>query len=88
MTENFEQAWVLLGVGMIAVFAVLMLVVLIGNSLIIISNRFFQESSGLHNAGESLQENISPSKVAAIVAGIKRVTGGRGEVLDIKRKDK
>jgi oxaloacetate decarboxylase gamma subunit len=85
MTEYFNQAWVLLGVGMLTVFAVLMFVVLIGNFIILFINRFFP-NTGIVTVGKNIQGRLEASKVAAVVAAVKQVTGGRGSVIDIKKK--
>lgn len=86
MTESFDQAWVLLGVGMVTVFSVLLLVVLIGNTLISLVNRFMPDSSSPKTEESDSKGDISSSKMAAIVAGVKNVTGGRGSVDEIRKK--
>jgi len=86
MTESFDQAWVLLGVGMVTVFSVLLLVVLIGNTLIFLVNRFVPDESSPKMDNEDSAKDIDFSKMAAIVAGVKKVTGGRGSVDEIRKK--
>lgn len=86
MTESFDQAWVLLGVGMVTVFTVLLLVVLIGNGIVLFVNRFFPESESGKPGNAVSTSAIHPSKVAAIVAGVKNVTAGRGNVVEIRKK--
>jgi Na+-transporting methylmalonyl-CoA/oxaloacetate decarboxylase gamma subunit len=86
MTESFDQAWMLLGVGMVTVFSVLLLVVLIGNSLVWFVNRFLPEESKKNAGNMESKEDNNASKVAAIVAGVKNVTGGRGSVVEIRKK--
>jgi oxaloacetate decarboxylase gamma subunit len=86
MSESFDQAWVLLGVGMVTVFSVLLLVVIIGNTLIFFVNRFLSGDSSGPPADQTGKGDIHPAKVAAIVAGVKNVTGGRGNVIDIRKK--
>jgi Na+-transporting methylmalonyl-CoA/oxaloacetate decarboxylase gamma subunit len=85
MTESFDQAWVLLGVGMVTVFTVLLLVVLVGNILILLVNRFTPDTSSAKTGGDDSKGDISSSKMAAIVAGVKNVTGGRGSVVEIRK---
>ncbi|MFO8001217.1 MAG: OadG family transporter subunit [Marinilabilia sp.] len=84
MAESFNQAWILLGVGMITVFTVLLLVVLIGNAVIAFVNRYFPEPPQL--SGAKPDKKSEASKMAAIVAAVKRVTGGKGNVVEIHRK--
>ncbi|WP_291860049.1 OadG family transporter subunit [Marinilabilia sp.] len=88
MTESFNQAWVLLGVGMVTVFTVLLLVVLIGNGLVLFVNRFLPESESGKPGNAGFKSAIHPSKVAAIVAGVKNVTAGRGNVVEIRKNKK
>jgi Na+-transporting methylmalonyl-CoA/oxaloacetate decarboxylase gamma subunit len=84
MAENFDQAWVLLGVGMLTVFFILLLVVILGNGIILFINRFFFEP--LSNLSSQNSNEISHSKMAVIVAAVKQVTGGKGKVVKIQRK--
>ncbi len=86
MTESFDQAWMLLSVGMVTVFTVLLLVVLIGNTLIFLVNRFMPDESNPQTKREDPNKDIDFSKMAAIVAGVKKVTGGRGNVEEIRKK--
>jgi oxaloacetate decarboxylase gamma subunit len=86
MSESFDQAWVLLGVGMVTVFSVLLLVVIIGNTLIFFVNRFLSGDSSGPPPDQTGNGAIHPAKVAAIVAGVKNVTAGRGNVIDIRKK--
>ncbi|MGQ1890548.1 OadG family protein [Thermophagus sp. OGC60D27] len=85
MEAYFEEAWILLGVGMLTVFAVLFLVVLVGNSIILFVNRFFpgDEKENRKNINKS---GMSSSQLAAIVATVSHVTGGRGTIVDIRKK--
>jgi Na+-transporting methylmalonyl-CoA/oxaloacetate decarboxylase gamma subunit len=85
MTESFDQAWVLLGVGMVTVFTVLLLVVLVGNTLIFLVNRFTPDGNSSKTGGDDSKGDISSSKMAAIVAGVKNVTEGRGSVVEIRK---
>ena len=85
MEAYFEQAWILLGVGMLTVFAVLFLVVIVGKSIILFVNRFIPEDE--NDKRKAINGNgFESSKVAAIVAAVSHVTGGRGTVVDIRRK--
>ncbi|WP_016776254.1 OadG family protein [Anaerophaga thermohalophila] len=86
MEAYFDQAWVLLGVGMLTVFAVLLFVVLIGNGIILFVNRFIPNSGVQESRGTSTG-GTNASKVAAIVAAVKHVTGGRGSVVEIRKKE-
>lgn len=86
MEGDFSTALMLLAVGMITVFAVLFLVVLLGNLLIRIVNKFHKE---IPLVIEKEVTTVGAGKLAAIVAAVEVVTGGRGKVTSIvKVKDK
>ncbi len=77
MGNNLESALSLLLIGMITVFIVLALVVVIGNLLIIIVNRFFST--------ESTSESINPGKIAAISAAVETVSQGTARIEKIEK---
>ena len=86
MEGDFSTALILLAVGMITVFAVLFLVVLLGNILIRIVNRFHKDIPQVINEAPN---TIGAGKLAAIVASVEVVTSGRGHVTSIEKvKDK
>lgn len=86
MAENMNQAWVLLGVGMLTVFIVLLLVVLIGNATILFTNRFAPSLNLPSTKDGSERDGINSAKISAIVAAVKKVTGGKGDVINIEKK--
>lgn len=86
MSESFDQAWVLLGVGMVTVFTVLLLVVIIGNTLIFFVNRFLSKEASDSSGDIPSVGEVDSAKVAAIVAAVKRATCGRGNVIEIRKK--
>ncbi|PWD98345.1 OadG family protein [Marinilabilia rubra] len=85
MEEGFNQALILLGVGMLTVFSVLLFVVLIGNGIIFFTNRFFPEFETTNNKHNG-NSDIDSTKMAAIVAAVKKVSGGKGRIVKINRK--
>ncbi len=91
MDPNLSKALLLLFVGMITVFSILSLVVLIGKVLIYIINRFIpvQEKklkSQKINRGLPVEDpSIDPKQLAAIVAAVATITGGKGRVTSIER---
>lgn len=85
MEESFNQAWLLLGVGMLTVFSVLLLVVLLGNGIILFVNRFFPVSDK-EKAGQNDTGQMNSRKMAVIVAAVKKVTKGRADVISINKK--
>ncbi len=86
MAEHFNQAWVLLGVGMLTVFSVLWLVVLIGNAIILFVERFVPVNESKSTETPDRNGAISSNKIAAIVTAVQAITGGRGQVVKIERK--
>ena len=86
MSDEFNTAFLLLAVGMITVFTILALIVVLGNWLIRIINRFFSEKAvaiikpvGIHTT------EIQSNKLAAIVAAVDITTKGRGKVSSVKK---
>ncbi|MDO5523999.1 MAG: OadG family transporter subunit [Bacteroidia bacterium] len=88
--ENLDEALSLLLVGMITVFIILSLVVFIGNMVVRFTNRFIpQESLAVKKdivAGKT--KPLSPAKIAAVIAAVEAVTGGRGKIEKIDKTEK
>lgn len=83
MSEYIQEAWTLLGVGMVTVFIILTVVVLIGNVLIRVVNRYFPQSE---NAKVSIVASFGNSRMAAIAAAVNMLTQGRGRITKIEKK--
>lgn len=94
MNQDIQTALIVLLVGMITVFVILGLVVLTGQLLIRIVNRFFADpptplqaigSSADQNAATPLnaRSGISAETIAAIVSTVDIITEGKGKVKDI-----
>jgi len=86
MSENFQLALQLLGVGMITVFAILFLVVFIGNSIIRFVNRFVGEELVVAPPKKEVQQVIDQQKMAAIVSAVQIVTQGKGRVVKVEKR--
>ena len=81
---NFKEAFLLMVVGMTTVFTVLCLVILTGNILISLVNKYFPESQKTKDA--VFQENsINPNVVKAIENAVSTITGGKGKVEKIEK---
>ncbi|MBK8808003.1 MAG: OadG family protein [Bacteroidales bacterium] len=83
-----EQAFLLLLVGMISVFASLFIVVFVGNLIILFVNKYVPEEVKVVRKSEFVQQNsqsIPASKVAAISTAVSLITGGRGVVTKIEK---
>ena len=86
MEESLSTAITLLAVGMITVFTILALIVVIGNLLIIIVNKFFPEKlppvlgSRYEDKGSS-----DPRILAAIITTVDVITRGKGSPASIEK---
>jgi len=88
MSETLSSAFLVLLVGMTTVFAILSLVVFTGSVLIRFVNRFVPEvplAAGI--SGNSLNKSnqeVSPEKMAAIIAATNFLTLGKGKITKIE----
>lgn len=88
MNESLSLAFQLLFVGMLTVFAVLFLVVGLGNVIIRLVNRFTSEDEKPAVASSSMASAppaLDPQKVAAISSAISILTKGKGKVINIEK---
>ena len=85
MEDVLNSALSIMLVGMVTVFIILWLVVLIGNGIILVVNRYWPapkvavKPAGKHGA-------IASGTMAAIIAAVEAVTGGRGNVTNIEKE--
>ena len=82
--ENLNTALGLLVVGVITVMIVLWLVVIIGNLVVRLTNRFIPVKDT--PTGGTGRGTADSKKMAAIVAAVDAVTEGKGNVDSIQRK--
>ena len=85
MNSNFDLALQLLGVGMLTVFLILFLVVFLGNIIIRFVNRFVPQAQTVAPAPAVIPSAVDPKKMAAIVATVQIVTGGKGKVVNVEK---
>lgn len=91
MTPEVTRALLILVVGMITVFFILGLVVLSGNLLIRIVNRFFPPASIKSPLGATekplteLPAKQDKKQLAAIIAAVDILTVGRGKIKTIEK---
>lgn len=81
--DQMNEAITIMAVGMITVFFILFLIVFIGNTIILLSNKYLPEEIipvKLKKATET-----SNNTFAAITAAIEVVTKGKGKVTNIKK---
>ncbi len=84
MEDTMYFGTMLMAIGMTTVFTILALVVLGGKLMIIITNKFAPEAEVAvvrHVPGGG----IEAAKIAAITAVVSTVTGGKGQVKEIKK---
>lgn len=87
--ENLNTALGLLVVGMVTVFIILWLVVVIGNLVIRLTNRFIpatDPAAGKPGNGDAAGKRAHSKKLAVIVAAVDVVTRGQGNVESIEKK--
>lgn len=77
------QVTELIFTGMGTVFFILIMVVLLGNVIIRITNKYVPVIE-IKVVSESKPSEINPAKIAAIVSAVELVTGGKGKVSSIE----
>ncbi len=80
---NFQEALVLMGVGMLTVFLVLLLVILVGNILIWVVNKFVPEEQKVAKA--TTVAAVAPQVSEAIAKAVEQLTAGKGKVEKIEK---
>ena len=83
--ENINEALSLLMVGMIMVFIILFLVVIIGNMVIQLTNRYIPVTEKPVN-GAGAVKSTNSKKLAVIAAVVDLITQGEGRVDSIQKK--
>jgi oxaloacetate decarboxylase gamma subunit len=81
MTEAFK----LMLTGMGTVFFILIMVVLLGNAIIRITNKFSVDRAGQVAGLEHIKLGVEPAKVAAIISAVEITTKGKGKVTSIQK---
>lgn len=83
--ENLNEALSLLIVGMIMVFIILSLVVVIGNMVIKLTNRYVPVVEKSVDGGRTIKSTDS-KKLAVIASVVEFITQGEGRVDSIQKK--
>lgn len=79
-------AFELLGVGMISVFVILALVVILGDLIIRIVNRYMPEIQKVSaKTPDTVIAGINPKKMAVIASAVNKVTNGAGRATKIEK---
>ena len=84
MEQGLSNAFNVLIVGMTTVFIILWLVVLIGNLIIKVTNKYWTDED-LKKTPNKIKEAASKGTIAAIVAAVDAVTNGKGKVTKITK---
>lgn len=81
--QSLNEALTVMVVGMITVFFILFLIVLIGNLIIRLSNRYLPEDQGAVKSEKNKRSQDNTMK--AIETAIHLITGGKGQITNIKK---
>ena len=82
---NINEALSLLVVGMIMVFIILILVIVVGQLVIQLTNRYLPEVKKTDD-GSSILKGVNSKKMAAIAAVVDHITQGEGRLDTIQKK--
>lgn len=83
--EKLLDALQLMIIGMSTVFSVLLLVILLGNLLIRVINKYIPEEESKISNTENKSTLIDPSVVQAIQVAVAKMTNGKGKVEKIEK---
>jgi oxaloacetate decarboxylase gamma subunit len=84
MEGILSNAVSILVVGMITVLLILWMVVVVGNVLILLTNKFWPLPEGKGTEGGN--RTVTANKMAAIVAAVQMYTGGKGKITKIEKE--
>lgn len=88
MNDNFNEAIQLMIVGMLTVFSILLIVILFGNILIKLVNKYAPEEVQTKKpvaAANNAVQQVDATVKAVIDATIAQITGGKGRVSKITK---
>ncbi len=92
--ENIETGLLLMVVGMTTVFAILLIVINLGKTLIMLVNKYAPEeiatkkttvTSNKQQTTQASSGNLSGQEAAAIISAISMITYGKGKVVKIEK---
>jgi len=86
--SKMTEALRLLFTGMGTVFFILILVVLLGNLIIRVTNRFAPAPIASAANSDGNNSGIEPSKLTAIISAVEIATQGKGKVISVQKHDK
>lgn len=85
MENSMAEAVKLLVTGMSTVLLILIFVVLLGNLIIIVTNKFGGVSGALTESSNRENQQVDPKKLAAVIAAVDVVTKGKGNITSIQK---
>jgi oxaloacetate decarboxylase gamma subunit len=85
MEQNIGNALSIMLVGMATVFLILWLVVVIGNLIIRVTNKYYPAVEPVKFQKGKTHDSDSTGKIAAIVAAVGIITNGEGHVTKITK---
>lgn len=83
--EKFQEALLLMAIGMITVFIVLLLVIYVGKGLIAFVNQFVPEDEPAAQPAAAAPAAIDAATADVIARAVNTLTGGKGKVESIKK---
>lgn len=83
--DNFWQSLQLMGIGLATVFCVLLFIILFGNVLIRIVNKYFPEEVKATPLASVPTNTVDANVAQAINAAIMKMTGGKSKAEKIER---
>ncbi|MCL6220852.1 OadG family protein [Zunongwangia pacifica] len=85
MENNLNNALVIMLVGMITVFIILSLVVVIGNLIIKLTNKYSAENKQPTQIPQQSNSIANSQTIAALVAAVDVTTFGKGKITNITK---
>lgn len=82
--ENIPEALKLLVVGMLTVFAILLIVIYLGKGLIAFVNKFIPEEAKVASQ-KVANVSVDPQAKAIINEAVKQLTAGKGHVTKVEK---
>lgn len=80
-----EIGFTLMLVGMVTVFAVLLIIIYLSKGLIAIVNKIAPEEEVKHKQAPAAAQTISPEIMQVIQQAVNQVTGGKGTVANVEK---
>jgi oxaloacetate decarboxylase gamma subunit len=89
--NNFELGLLLMVVGMATVFAILLLIIVLGKGLIFLVNKYAPEETAVSETVRRISagngnDTLPGQTAAAIIAAVSALTGGKGKVTKIEKQ--